>query len=129
MNDILTSDFKELRVWQYSMDIAVEIYELIKLLPHEERFAMADQIRRSTISIPSNIAEGQARKSDKEFLRFLSISRGSIAELSTQLILCDRLGYFDSDTISDKIIKLKIIDKMIAGLMKSIYSAAQKAQQ
>lgn len=129
MNDILTSDFKDLRVWQYSMDIAVEIYELIKLLPNEERFAMADQIRRCAISIPSNIAEGQARKSDKEFLSFLSISRGSIAELSTQLILCGRLGYFDSDIISDKIIKLKIIDKMIAGLMKSIYAAVQKSPQ
>lgn len=115
-----TSDFRQLRVWQQAMDIVVDVYAIIRTLPVEERFSLCDQMRRSAISIPSNIAEGQSRNSSKEFIHFLSISRGSIAELQTQLILCDRLGYIEESVVSGLLFRLKDNDKMIRGLMKAI---------
>ena len=117
-----TSDFKDLRVWQQSMDVVTDVYKLIRTLPYEERNGLSDQIRRSSVSVPSNIAEGQARNSSKEFIRFLSISRGSIAELETQLILCVRLQYLAEESVSDILMRLKSIDKMISSLMSSLGS-------
>ena len=115
-----SSDFKDLRVWQHSMAICKDIYKILRLLPVEERFALADQIRRSTISVPSNIAEGQRRGSDKEFIHFLSISRGSLAELHTQLLLCINLEYVSESEMTPIINELEEIDKMLNGLMQSI---------
>ena len=91
--------FKEMLVWQKSMDLVEEVYRIIKLLPSDERYALIDQIKRSSVSIPSNIAEGRGRNSDKEFLRFLNITNGSAYELETQLIICQRLGYIKSDQL------------------------------
>ena len=91
--------FKEMLVWQKSMDLVEEVYRIIKLLPSDERYALIDQIKRSSVSIPSNIAEGRGRNSDKEFLRFLNIANGSAYELETQLIICQRLGYIKSDQL------------------------------
>ena len=85
--------YRDLLVWQKSMELVGAIYELIGKLPKEERFALTDQMRRSAISIPSNIAEGYERNSTKDYLRFLSIAKGSKAELSTQLDICKMLGY------------------------------------
>ncbi|MDE7345938.1 MAG: four helix bundle protein [Muribaculaceae bacterium] len=113
-----TSDYKELRVWQQSMDLVTDIYKLMSHLPIEERFGLSDQIRRAAVSIPSNIAEGQARGSNKEFCHFLSISRGSLAELETQLLLTVRLGFLQDQQAADILIRLKDIDKMIGGLMR-----------
>lgn len=83
--------YKSLTVWQKSMDLVVETYSAIDHLPVEERFGLADQMRRSCVSIASNIAEGSKRSSKKEFAHFLQISHGSLAELETQLILVNRL--------------------------------------
>ena len=77
--------YQDLVVWQRSMELVKEIYSLIKYLPKEELYGLSDQMRRAAVSIPSNIAEGQARYSNKDFIGFLYISRGSIAELETQL--------------------------------------------
>ncbi|MBD5263471.1 MAG: four helix bundle protein [Bacteroides sp.] len=115
-----TSDYKDLRVWQKSMDLVVDIYKLLNHLPQEERYALSDQIRRSAVSIPSNIAEGQARNTAKEFSHFLSISRGSLAELETQLILCIRLQYLNDMCLTDIFERMKHIDKMLSGLMNSL---------
>ena len=93
------SSFRELIVWQKSIELVKMTYPLINLLPSEERFALSDQMRRSVISIPSNIAEGYARGSDKELKRFLYISRGSIAELETQIILAAKLNYVSEKQI------------------------------
>ncbi|MDE6478996.1 MAG: four helix bundle protein, partial [Muribaculaceae bacterium] len=100
INIMVNSDFRQLSVWQKAMDISEEIYDLIDTLPGKERFALCDQMRRCVISIPSNIAEGQRRNSNKEFIHFLSISRGSAAELQTQLLLCQRFRYSDEHCIS-----------------------------
>ncbi len=77
--------YRDLEVWVKSKELAVEIYKMTSFLPIEERFSLSDQLRRAAISIPSNIAEGQQRYGVKEFIRFISISRGSTAELITQL--------------------------------------------
>ena len=91
----MIKNFKELIVWQKAMDLASGVYMLIKYLPKEETYGLSDQMRRAAVSIPSNIAEGQARQSSKELLQFLCIARGSRAELETQLLLAKRLGYFE----------------------------------
>lgn len=115
-------DFRDLKIWQKAMDLAPEVYSLIETLPGKERFALCDQMRRCMVSIPSNIAEGQRRSTNKEFSHFLSISRGSTAELQTQLLLCQRLGYVDGECISNLFDKLTEIDKMVASF---IYKLSQ----
>lgn len=117
-----TSDFTNLKVWQHAMDITINVYSMVKLLPDFERYSLSDQIRRSAISIPSNIAEGQGRNSNKEFAHFLSISRGSIAELQTQLILCVKIGYIPDDLINPILLELSQLDRMICGLMNFLKS-------
>lgn len=87
-----TSDYKQLKVWQKAMDLTMEIYRLVKFLPREETYALSDQLRRAVVSIPSNIAEGHGRGTDKEFVKFLWIARGSLLEVETQLIICNRLA-------------------------------------
>ncbi|WP_305156678.1 four helix bundle protein, partial [uncultured Muribaculum sp.] len=86
-----TSDYKQLKVWQKAMNLTMEIYRLVKFLPREETYALSDQLRRAVVSIPSNIAEGHGRGTDKEFIKFLWIARGSLLEVETQLIICNRL--------------------------------------
>ena len=100
-----SSDYKKLLVWQKAMDLTMEIYKLVNYLPREETYALSDQIRRAVVSIPSNIAEGQGRNSDKEFINFLSIARGSLWELETQIEICIRLGYYDK-TLTSKVFEL-----------------------
>ncbi|MBQ7547027.1 MAG: four helix bundle protein [Clostridia bacterium] len=90
------TNFKDLIVWQKAMELAKQVYMLTKYLPQQEIYALSDQMRRAAVSIPSNIAEGQARQSKKEFLQFLSIARGSRAELETQLLLAKEIGLFQS---------------------------------
>ncbi len=91
--------FKDLKVWQISMDLVEEVYELTKLLPKEENFGLSLQIRRAAVSVPSNIAEGNSRNSTKEYVNFLSIARGSNSEVMTQLLICKRLGYFNDEQV------------------------------
>ena len=117
-----TSDYKELQVWQKAMDFVVEIYEISKLLPKEETYGISDQIRRAAVSIPSNIAEGQSRNSAKEFIQFLSIARGSLAELETQLLICIKVNMLSEDNITEAQNIITEIGKMIKGLMNKLNS-------
>ncbi len=116
----MNTDFKNLNVWHKSMKIVVETYNLIRTLPVEERFGLCDQMRRCSISIPSNIAEGQRRNSNKEFIHFLYISKGSVAELQTQLWLCQNLGYAREEIVNYLVNKLTEIDRMLSGLIKRL---------
>jgi four helix bundle protein len=93
----MAKNFRELDVWHLGVELAETVYRVTARFPKSELFALSSQMRRAAVSIPSNIAEGRARDSSKEFLRFLSISRGSLAELETQLELAIRLDYIDSD--------------------------------
>jgi four helix bundle protein len=106
---------KDLDVWKNAMDFAEKIYLLAGKFPKGEQFGLTSQLRRSVVSIPCNIAEGAARNSDKEFLQFLHISLGSLAEAETQLLLAVRLRFVnDSSLLSD----IETIRKMLLGLMK-----------
>lgn len=106
---------KNLDVWNKAMDLAEKIYSLTIDFPQKEQFSITIQIRRSVVSIPSNIAEGAARNSNKEFIQYLYIALGSAAELETQILLSERLGF-----LKDKSILLEIEDirKMLLGLIR-----------
>ena len=111
---------KKLRVWQLAMEIVVDIYMLTDSFPKEEKFGLCSQMRRCAVSIVSNIAEGAARNTQKEFINFLHISQGSLSELDTQVEISLRLKLVHKE--SWKIIDLKLLeaDKMLTGLIKSI---------
>jgi four helix bundle protein len=114
-----SSDYQELKVWQKAVDLTTEIYELVKLLPAEEQYALSDQMRRAVVSVPSNIAEGRGRGTNKEFVRYLLMSRGSLWELSTQLVICEKLQYLKQDQMHDARQLIVEISKMINALAKS----------
>ena len=110
---------KKLKAWQLAMDIAVDIYRSSENFPSEERFGLTSQMRRSAVSVPSNLAEGAARQTKKEFTNFLHIAQGSLSELDTQLELAKRLEYIDQNSwkaLDDKLIEE---DKVISGLIRS----------
>lgn len=112
-----TSNYKELVIWQKSMDLVVKVYDLIGSFPEDERFSLISQIKRSATSIPSNIAEGHARNSKKEFIHFLKISLGSNAELETQIILGHRLNFLNEECQNIILSKTKELSKMIVSLV------------
>ena len=111
---------KELMVWQKAMELVKEVYRLVRLLPKEELYALSDQMRRAVVSIPSNIAEGNARESEKEFLHFLSIAQGSNAEIETQLLICRELGYIQEDNIHLAFKLNEEVSKMLRALIKKL---------
>lgn len=111
---------KDLKVWKKSLDLVEKVYISTKAFPKEEIYGLSSQIRRAAISIPSNIAEGAARNSRREFVHFLYIAFGSINELETQFIIAERLGYCEIDTISEVI---EEISKMLSSLIKHHKSA------
>ena len=119
---MLTSDYKNLKVWQKARILNKDIYNLTKKLPSCEDFVLSVQMRRSCVSIPSNIAEGQARGSKKEFIHHLYYSKGSAAELETQLYLCLDLGYISEDECETHIKKLEEIGRMLKSLIHYIMS-------
>ena len=112
--------YKDLIVWQKSMKLVTDVYSLTKQLPKEEIYALSTQMRRAVISIPSNIAEGQKRKSQKEFCNFLSIARGSLGELETQLLICVQLNYLSEQQINNATNLCEEISKMLNALIEKI---------
>lgn len=109
---------KDLEVWKKSVSLVTEVYQATSLFPKEEIYAITSQIRRSAVSIPSNIAEGAARQTNKEFIRFLFIASGSCAELDTQMLIAHQLQYLDEDTYKELCPKVEEVGKMINGLIK-----------
>jgi four helix bundle protein len=101
-------DHKDLEVWKKSMDLVETIYKLTQTFPDAEKFGLTSQMRRAAISIPSNIAEGAARKGDKELMHFLYISIGSLSELETQYLIATRLGFVtNEDAFGQQLIEVK----------------------
>ena len=113
-------NYKDLIVWQKAMDLSVEIYRLVKKLPKEELYCLSDQMRRSAISIPSNIAEGKSRTSQKEFSYFLSIAQGSRSELETQIQLCEKIGYLNEKKKKNALDLLTELEKMLVKLQATV---------
>ncbi len=106
---------KDLEVWKLSMTMVIKVYQLTKDFPECERFGLVNQIRRAAVSIPSNISEGCGRGTDKDTLRFLDIALGSSAEVETQLLIADSLGYAD---VQDILKDLDKINALLYGLKK-----------
>lgn len=106
-------NFRELHIWKDALEITTAVFKLTRAFPPEERYGLTSQINRSAVSIPSNIAEGSARKSNKDFQRFLEIALGSCYELETQLLVAEKCGYISESESKERIDKIQILQKMI----------------
>ena len=114
---------KDLDVWTKSMDLVEGVYCLTKSFPDSEKYGLTNQIRRCAVSISSNIAEGAARNTDKEFVQFCYIALGSLSELETQLLIAERLKYNQNIDILDKVVEIR---RMLLGLIKYLKSKQSK---
>ena len=113
-------NFKKLDIWIKSMNTVTEIYQITNTFPSHERFGLISQMQRSAVSIPTNIAEGSAKTSNKDFARFLEISSGSAFELETELIVSFNLKYIDAVIYEDILNKISEIQKMIYGFKNKL---------
>lgn len=113
-----TNSYKDLIVWQRSMELAREVYKITTSLPHIEQYGLVSQLRRATVSIPSNLAEGSKRGSRKDFMQFLRIASGSAAELETQLMLSKDL--YPEVPYTKVIALLDEVQRMLTSLIKSL---------
>jgi four helix bundle protein len=104
-----------LDVWKKAVDFVIEVYKATENFPKEERFGLTSQLRRASVSIPANIAEGAGRKSEKEFLNFLSIAQGSTSEVETELLIAFRLEYLDKNKYNSLLESLDDIGRMLTG--------------
>jgi len=116
--------YKDLLVWRKGIDLVKEIYRTTKAFPADERFGLVSQLRRAAVSIPSNIAEGQARKTTGEFVQFLSQAEGSLAELDTQLILAVELGYSNTTQAASATGLVSELKRMLNALRRALLKAA-----
>lgn len=113
-----SDDYKNLIVWQNSINLCVSIYEILEKFPEIEKYSLSNQMRRAAISIPSNIAEGMGRSYEKDTLKFLYISKGSLFELETQIIICQKVKYLNEEIVSQLLLKIDEIKKMLNNLIK-----------
>ena len=111
--------YKKLKVWQRAMELVVHVYKATENFPKHEQYGLISQIRRSAVSIPSNIAEGHGRNSDKELVRFLDIAKGSIYELDTQIEISRQLNYLSAQEFDCIYSLLDETSRMLSGLKKS----------
>src|SRR5438874_9864404 len=119
-----TRSYRDLVVWQRGIQLAKLIYPLSAKFPSEEKFGLISQIRRATVSIPSNIAEGQARHTTGEFIQFISHAEGSVAELNTQLILAVELGFSASEPAAPAAELMEHLRRMLNGLRRKLEKMA-----
>lgn len=104
--------FKDLEIWRMSRAFCLDIYEITSSFPDSEKFGLTNQLRRAAVSVPSNIAEGCSRKSNKDFSRFLEIAIGSIYEIETQLLISNDLGFIETHSLEKLLDELNSITKM-----------------
>ena len=112
--------YKDLTVWHKTIDLTTEIYRITKKLPKDELYGLTNQMRRAAVSIPSNIAEGNGRASTGDYVRFLTIARGSVAEVETQLYICVRLNYLSQEDIGVASSLLNEIEQMLNSMIKKL---------
>ena len=111
--------YQELKVWQQAIELTIETYDASDRIPSVERFGLTSQLARAAVSIPSNIAEGQGR-SRAEFRRFLSISRGSLQELETLLVIAERRGHVDTETLTLLRARTRAVGRLLNGLIRAL---------
>lgn len=114
--------YKELTVWNRAVEMAVEIYKITSEFPKNQQYSLVNQIERAVVSVSSNIAEGAGRKGRKEFIQHLSIAKGSLYELETQLVISNKVGFLSQEKMEDLINKIEEIGKMLNGLKRSLES-------
>jgi four helix bundle protein len=117
---MMVQSYRDLKVWQVAMNLAEECYLATRQFPREEQFGLTSQIRRAAASVPANIAEGQGRRSTKEFLQHLSIARGSLMELETHLLLSQRVGLIDQPLLDRLLTMAEEISRMLSGLRDAL---------
>jgi four helix bundle protein len=115
------NSFADLKVWHASLALVEAVYRLTTHFPNDEKFSLTQQVRRAAISIPSNIAEGHSRNSTKEFLRYLSIARGSLAEVHTQLLIANRLGYAGITETERLLARIDLLSRMLRRLQQGLH--------
>jgi four helix bundle protein len=116
----MLKNFKELKVWQKSYDLCLKLYKATRRFPKEEVYGITSQIRRSAVSVPSNIAEGYGRKTTPDYLKSLYIAYGSSCELETQLLLSNDLGYIKNGEIKELKEEMGEVERMLKALIKSL---------
>ena len=119
------SDYKDLRVWREAVSVATLSFEYGTTLPQAERYGLRSQIQRAAVSVPSNIAEGSARKSPRDFQRFLRMAYGSACELETQIFIAEQVGIGDSSKATELLGRSELVRRMLAGLISSIGAKRQ----
>ncbi len=122
----MITNYKDLDVWNKSITLVEKVYVITKIFPEEEKFALTNQVRRSVISIPSNIAEGWGRKSTKDYIRFLHIALGSLYELETQLIISEKINYIKDEDLQMIVLIIKDLSKMLTGLINNLKKKGNK---
>jgi four helix bundle protein len=114
----MANSYRDLQVWQSSIDLAERIYRLTSTFPKSELYGLTSQLRRASVSVPSNIAEGWARRSRKDYQRFVEIALGSNDELQTQLVIADRLGLAEKTLLAETVALSDQVGRMLQGLRK-----------
>lgn len=116
----MLSSYRDLLVWQKAMELVVETYRLSSRFPKEEQYGLTSQLRRASVSVPSNIAEGYGRASRKEYLQFLYVGQGSLKETETQIILAEMLGYASKGAAALLLEKCEVVGKLLGGLIRAL---------
>lgn len=116
------TNYQQLKVWQLGMEIVKEVYKISDFIPEKEKFGLISQITRAAVSIPSNIAEGSSRGSDKDYKRFLEIAQGSAFELETQLLILGEIGYLEKEQVEALLKLISEEQKMLYGFIKKLQS-------
>lgn len=122
---VAIKSYKDLDVWKMSMDLVVASYKLARRLPKSEQFELASQIRRASVSVPANIAEGYGRRHLGDYVRHLYIANGSLKELETELILTGRLHYFTETVVAPVLELADTVERLLAGLTRSLRAISQ----
>jgi four helix bundle protein len=120
----MSGTYKDLKVWQSAMDLVETIYRVTKTFPKDETYGLTSQMRRASVSVASNIAEGKGRCSDKELMQFLSFARGSLFEVETQIIIASRLNYLDREKADEIESQTAEVGRILNGLMKAFRTPA-----
>jgi len=113
-------NYQELIAWQKAMDLVEDVYKASKTFPREEVYGLTSQIRRAAVSVPSNIAEGQGRRTTSDFLRHLSIAYGSLREVETQILIASRLRYLGKGIVETVLLRAGEVGRLLNGLMNSL---------